>query len=152
MYAAFVMSGAGYEVRPLAYGMKLFDLGGHGRMLKAAVAPADGDLAAYGVLEDDKTVLVTVINKQHGAGAGAKEIDVRVDASVAEAGVMFLKATGGDVAAGAGAVTLGGAAIKEDGTWKGEWTMAETLPDKTGATVAVTVPAASAVVVRVKLK
>src|ERR1700722_9162158 len=40
-YAAFVTAGTGYDVRPLSYGMKVFDLGGHGRLVPVTVAAGD---------------------------------------------------------------------------------------------------------------
>jgi hypothetical protein len=154
-YAAFVTLGAGYEARPLAYGMKLFDLGGHGRSLKTTVAPdAVGELVAYAVLSDDKNAFVTIINKAHGADVGASEVEINFDAAPAEssqASAVFLEGARGDLAGGSGDVTLGGAAIREDGTWNGHWTTLS-VADKGGATVVVNVPAASAVVVKEKLK
>jgi hypothetical protein len=155
-YAAFVTSGAGYEARPLAYGMKLFDLGGHGPSVKTTVAPsAGGGLVAYAVLGDDTNAYVTIINKAHGADAKASDVELKFDAAPAElsqASAIFLEGARGDLAGGSGDVTLGGAAIREDGTWHGQWTHVPIADDGGGATIVVRLPPASAVVVKEKLK
>ena len=154
-YAAFVTSGAGYEARPLAYGMKLFDLGGHGQSLKATLAPSvEKELVAYATLGRDKYVSVTIINNAHGADGTASEVQLKFDAVPAEpsqASAIFLRGAHGDLAGGSQDVTLGGAEIREDGTWYGQWTSLPVI-DNDGATIAVNIPPASAVVVKKKLK
>ena len=73
-YAAFVTARDGYEVRPLGYGMKLFDLGGHGRSVPIDVGTAtEQNLCEYATLSEEKVVSVTLINKSHGGVRG--EID-----------------------------------------------------------------------------
>jgi len=153
-YAAFVTSGAGYEARPLAYGMKLFDLGGHGRSIKAtAAAGVEKELVAYAVLDNDKNSFVTIINKAHGASATPTEVQLKFDAAAdsSEASAIFIQAVRGDLAGGSEDVTLGGAAIREDGTWNGRWIMLP-VTDSGRATIVVNVPPASAVVVKEKLR
>jgi hypothetical protein len=154
-YAAFVTSGAGYAARPLAYGIMLFNLGGHGRSLKATVAPAvEKELVAYAALDDDKYANVTIINKAHGPNATATEVQLKFDAPPAEsseASAIFLQCARGDLASGAENVTLGGAAIREDGTWNGQGS-ALPVTDNDAATIIVSIPPASAVVVKEKLK
>jgi len=61
--------------------------------------------------------------------------------------VMFLAAPGGDVTAQTG-VTLGGAPIREDGSWEGSWTP---LAPASAAVFKVNVPAASAAIVRLSV-
>jgi hypothetical protein len=63
--------------------------------------------------------------------------------------VLFLAAPQGDVAAKTG-VTFGGTAIKDDGSWKGEWTPLAKPSDK--GQFSVTVPMATAAIVRLDAK
>jgi hypothetical protein len=147
-YAVFVTSDNGYEARPLAYGFKLFDLGGHGKML-----PIDNpseDLAIYATL-NDTVAAVTLINKEYGAEAEERvvtiKLDTPVDASTAQ--VIFLRAKNDDISGGSADVTLGGAQIKEDGSWDGQWAPLSKFGMVKGDVLEVKMPPASAAVVRV---
>lgn len=148
-YAAFVSDAGGYAMRPLAYGMKLFDLGGHGTHLPVTLS-SNQNLVAYATQTGDKTVAVTLINKSHGAGASNTVVQIKLDSPLASSQVqaVFLSAPDGDIAAETG-VTLGGAAIEKDGAWNGKWT---TLPASSvsDSAITVTVPAASAAVIKFK--
>lgn len=150
-YAAFVSSGDGYQAHPLAYGMKLFNLGGHGRELHVA-APIAANLVAYATLEG-KTVSVTLINKTHGASAEKQAVRIRMDVPLANSKVqvIFLRASHNDVADGFAGVSLGGAQIKKDGNWNGRWTL---LPPSAvhRNTISVIMPAASAAVVKAVIR
>ena len=151
-YAAFVTAPHGYEVRPLGYGMKLFALGGVGKVLPVSLStpPPGRPMVAYANLGDDKTVSVTFINKEHDAGAEPVKVRIKLDQPLAvgakrEAILLTLK--NGDIAGGSSDVTLGGAPIEEDGSWKGKWTA---LPESEGSgdTIDLLVPPASAAVIR----
>ncbi len=153
-YAVFVTSEKGYEVRPLGYGLKLFDLGRGAKVLPVTVSAtkSDANLVAYATLADDgKTLAVTVVNKSHGPAAGNVDVQIQPDAPLAstDAPTIFLTATNGDIAGGSSAVKLGGAPIKEDGTWNGHWTP---LPVGGDGAINVTMPSASAAVIKVALK
>ena len=152
-YAAFVSSARGYEARPLAYGLKLFSLGGQGRTLPVHVSgDTNQNLVAYANLTDAKEVSVTLINKTHGLTATNADVHIKLDGLLAgkRAQVIYLAAKNGDIAAGSDEVTLGGASIREDGRWDGQWTA---LPIKAGTNVlTVTLPPATAAVVRMKIK
>lgn len=119
VYAVYRTAGRGYDVRPLGYAMKAFALTGRGRLLRVkgtgfpeisryAVAGPDGDLdftLIYKAQSDqDKPVRVAL---DPGAGYGPAE-------------TMLLTNPGASLAATAG-VTLGGAAIANDGSWHGHW-------------------------------
>ncbi len=148
-YAAFVSSSKGYEVRPLAYGMKLFDLGSHGKVLPVSLSGADRGLVAYAILREDNTVVVTIIDKSHGEAAASQDVQLKLGKplAAAKAQAIFLTAADGDIAAGSSVVTLGGAPIGEDGSWNGHWTP---LPVTAAAdAITVTIPPASAAVVRI---
>ena len=153
-YAAFVTSEEGYEVRPLSYGMKLVDLGGHGRVVPVNVVAGGGhNLCEYATISDEKVVSITLINKSHGAKGESIDVRVTSDAAFKETGaqVIFLRGRNDDIAGGSGDVTLGDAQIKSDGTWDGHWTPLPVLTGD-GNTIPVTIPPASAAVVRVGMR
>jgi len=153
-YAAFRTSDHGYDVQPLSYGMKLFDFGGHGRMLPTTVKEGDGqNLAAYSTLSKDKTVFVTLINKAHGPKAEEQLVKIKPDQPLDDSKVEIISLLGrnNDIAGGLGYVTLGGEPIKEDGTWNGRWTELSPSAISDGK-IAVTMPPASAAVVRFHTK
>ncbi|MBP8302859.1 MAG: hypothetical protein KBE04_01875 [Phycisphaerae bacterium] len=150
-YAVWVTSSRGYEVRPLGYGMKMFDLGGHGRVLQVAVPPG-ANLAAYATLDGD-TVAVTLIHKAHGAESQEQPVQIELDTSLADrrAQVLFLRARKDDIAGGSADVTLGGSPIQEDGTWNGRWLL---LPSGavTDHAITLTLAPASAAVVKAAIR
>jgi hypothetical protein len=123
-YAAFRTNEKGYDVHPLSYGIKLFGLGGQGKMLPVSVdAPADQNLVSYATLPQNKTVAVTLINKAHGPAAKEQTVKVKLDKSVdaSVVKIIYLIARNNDISGGLGDVVLGGEPIKEDGTWNGKW-------------------------------
>ncbi len=145
-YATFWTSPDGYNVHPIGYGIKAFDLGSHGQAVPATVAGSgNGNLTAYSVLAPDKGLCVTLINKEHGAVGRSAEVTINVGAPYVHGEMMLLTAPQADVAAKSG-VTLGGAAIKDDGSWTGAWSpvAARSAP---GA-FTVTVPTATAAIVK----
>jgi glycosyl hydrolase family 79 len=145
-YTAFFSTTNGYMVRPLGYGIKAFDLGAHGKFVPVTLTGADKlNLRAHAVLGSDKNVYLTLINNEHGNSA--KDVHVTFGQSVANAEVVYLTAPNGDVAATSG-ITLGGAEIATDGSWNGKWSPLEA---RTSIHVSVTVPAAAAVVVKLKV-
>ncbi|WP_428937263.1 hypothetical protein [Fontivita pretiosa] len=153
-YAVFVSSPRGYEVRPLAYGLKLFDLGGHGTLVPAQVRSSPHqNLAAYATLGDDNSLAITLINKTHGPGADPIQVRIRLDAPLADAQAQAieLRSTNNDIAADASDLTLGGAAIHPDGTWNGTWSE---LPKSAISGDAITVPMlpASGMVIKTRVR
>jgi hypothetical protein len=120
-YTAFFTSTNGYLVRPLGYGIKAFDLGRHGQMVPARISNSSNlNLTAYAVLGDDKNLYLTIINKEHDSGARDANVTLAAGEEFVSGKVIFLTAPGGDAAAKSG-VTLGGAEIKDDASWNGEW-------------------------------
>jgi hypothetical protein len=96
---------------------------------------------------------VTVINKEHGANARGTLVSFYPSAIYGSGEFIYLNSPDNDVAATTG-VTLGGAEIKPDGTWNGNWHSLGTLfPAREGQfPIGVEVPPATAAVVRFKLK
>jgi len=145
-YTAFFSTTNGYVVRPLGYGIKAFELGGHGQFVPVKLSGADQlNVRAHAVLGSDKNVYLTVINNEHGDAA--KDLQVTFGQPVAAAEMVSLAAPNNDVAATSG-VTLGGGEIANDGSWSGKWMPVET---RTSGKVAVTVPAATAIVLKLKM-
>ncbi|MDE3066024.1 MAG: hypothetical protein KGJ60_00590 [Verrucomicrobiota bacterium] len=138
-----------YRINPKAYAIKAFDLGAHGRVAPVSIINANGlNLTAYAA-GDAANLYVTIINKEHGAGARAAAVAiVPKDISSGNVAVMFLSAPDGNVGATSG-ITLGGVPIANHVPWRGRWTMLH--PVRNGA-CAVTVPAASAVVVKISTR
>jgi hypothetical protein len=144
-YASFWTSPNGYHVHPLGYGIKAFDLGGHGTVVDTRLKnPANVNLTAYGVLGRDNACLVTLINKEHGDGSRDALVTLQPQRSVNKAERIVLAVASGDVAATSG-VTVSSAAISDDGTWAGKW---ETIPMLSNGEVSVKVSSASASIVR----
>ena len=148
-YAVFWTSNKGYSVHPIGYAIKAFELGGHGRTLPLNFSDTNFlDLTAYAVYGDSKTLLVTIINKEHGVDGRSVNVMIKAAGIKGRGRVIFLSSPDGDVAAKTG-VTLGSASIRDDGSWNGKWNR---LSSDTKNECEVTVPAASAAVVKLPLK
>ncbi len=147
LYAVFVTSMRGYHVHPLGYGVKAFDIGRHGAVVPVELANASGlNFTAYGVLAGDSNLYVTLINKEHDSGARSARVTVVAGSSYARGEAMFLTAPSSDVAATDG-VTLGGAAMTDDGTWSGSFSM---LPTPSRGKFTLDLPPATAVVLHLQ--
>jgi hypothetical protein len=148
-YTAFFSTTNGYSLRPLGYGLQTFALGSRGRFVplaKSSLPPIN--LSAYAVLAADKTLFLTLINKENGPGAHEANFTLTGADAYTTGQLILLTAPNGDVAATSG-VTLGGAAIKEDASWQGSWSAAPApvqgefkfkLPAATAAVVKLTRP------------
>ncbi len=133
-----------YQVYPLGYGIKAFDLGAHGRVDSITVANRDTlNLTAYAV-QDTSSLFVTIINKEHGAGGRDAAVDIAASEFADSAWVVFLKSPNG--AADTIGVTLGGAPITNSGPWQGIWSPVDSAGQ---GHYFVHVPASSAAIVRV---
>ncbi len=145
-YATFWSSARGYDVHPIGYAIKAFNLGGHGRVEPLTISNPDGvNLTAYARREGEN-LFVTILNKDHGAGARTAKVTIVPPGIPAGASVIFLSAPDNHAAAKTG-VTLGGASITDHG-WEGQWT--PLAADRTGQ-CALDVPATSAAIVKLSL-
>ncbi len=146
-YAVFWNTTNGCVPRCLGYGIAAFALGARGHFVPAQVTTnADAvNLTAYATRASDGLFL-TVINKEHDKGARDASVTIFSRDRRKRGQVVFLSALDGNVAE-TSHVMLGGAAI-QDGHWTGSATRLS-APTKSGAFV-VTVPAASAAVIRLK--
>ena len=145
-YASFTSVPDGYFAHPLAYAIKLFNLGSKGQMVASTVKPdvADLNFVAYAVLGADKHLYVTLINKEHNANGRDADVTIQTGGNYTQAESIALTAPNGDVSAKDG-ITLGGAGISHDGTLKETWSAA---PAPSGGTLHITVPACSVLLVR----
>jgi hypothetical protein len=146
MYAVFWSNGRGYEAKPLAYALTAFELVRHGKIVPTTIAENAQDLnvTAYAVRGAAGTSL-TLINKEHGPAGRAADVTLALSPQVT-AQVIRLENPDGDVARTDG-ITLGGAGIKDDGTWAGRSAGTPVAADAAGRLV-IHVPAASAVIVK----
>ncbi|HEV2319351.1 MAG TPA: glycosyl hydrolase family 79 C-terminal domain-containing protein [Verrucomicrobiae bacterium] len=135
-----------YQINPKAYGIKAFDLGGHGCVEPVIIGNPDGvNLTAYAV-GTATNLFVTIINKEHGPGARTASVTMTAGGfSLGDVTEMFLEAPHNEVGATSG-ITLGGAPIVNNGPWRGQWTVLDPPPN---APCIVTVPATSAVVMKI---
>lgn len=151
-YAAFVTDSSGYEARPLAYGMKLFNLGGTGNTIPVKVSSSnDQNIVAYANIDQHKTIYITLINKEYKRPESLKIKIQLEEASLLNSKVeaIFLKSKDGNIAASSSDVALGNAQIKDDGTWDGKW---QSLPESEDSdNLNVTIPSASAVVIKAQV-
>jgi hypothetical protein len=135
-----------YQIYPIGYGQKAFDVGGHGSVMPLVLTNNDGlNLTAYAV-GAGTNLYVTIINKEYGANARDASVSILPAGFVnGTVQAMFLTATNG-VGATNG-VTLGGAFITNNAPWLGQWT---TLSFLTNGQCVVTVPNSSAAVVKIQ--
>lgn len=133
-----------YQSRPQGYGIKAFDLGGHGRVVPVTVSRSG--LRAYGVV-DASHLYLTIINKEHGESGRDVEVAVKGIEVKEPVQIMYLKAPKNDVAATTG-ISLGNATINNAGEWQGKWTQ---LPPVEKGPLTIPVSAASAVIVKIGL-
>jgi hypothetical protein len=138
-----------YQINPKAYAIRAFDLGSQGRVKPVAIGNPGGlNLTAYAVGEETN-LCVTIINKEHGAGARSAAVTITPGRwAVCRAEVMFMAAADGEAGAMTG-ISLGGAPITNHGPWQGHWTI---LPPATNRLCTVTVPATSAAVIKLSLE
>jgi len=132
-----------YQINPKAYAIRAFDLGSCGWVKPVVIGNPRGlNLTAYAV-GDMNNLCVTIINKEHGAGAREALVTIAPQKFLSDsAEVMFLAAPKGNLEATRG-ITLGGASITNNAPWRGQWTTLDS-PNRF-CTVAVQ-PASAAVV------
>lgn len=135
-----------YEVYPNGYGIKAFDLGGHGNVIPVGVTNTDGlDLTAYAVAAPNY-LYVTVINKENGTNARSAAVTIApAGEATGNVEAMFLTAPDNNAGATTG-ITLGGAPISDNGPWLGQWTFLGTL---TNGQYTLTLPATAAAIFRI---
>ena len=145
-YASFWTSPRGYNIHPIGYAEKMFSLGCHGRLLPTTMKNLDNlNLTSFAMKADNKTIYLTLINKESGPAGRPANITLTPGFADARARVIFLSAPNVDISPKT-SVTLGGAEIADDASWKGKWTA---LSKTSAKTFSVQLPASSAAVVKI---
>jgi hypothetical protein len=138
---------ANFRTAPKGYGMKAFDLGGHGYVEPVTISNPNGiNLTSYAV-GDAQNLYVTVINRTHRSTNDSTDAAVTIQPEAfASASCASMLLTDGDPGnASSYDVTLGGATIANNARWAGTWTP---LASGKNGGCALTVPATSAAVVK----
>ncbi len=149
-YAVFWTSPQGCNIHPIGYALKMFSLASRGKMMPVKILSAvtNLNLAAYGILGDDKNFYVTLINKSHDETATNLQISLGAHADGYTKGeIIRLTSPNGDVSLKTG-VTLGGAEITDDAKWNGQWQSIAVPRQKFQFPILIELPAASAAVVK----
>src|SRR5215471_9372176 len=135
-----------YTAEPLAYGIKAFSLGGAGENVTTTITSNTGsvNITAYALLDSvTGNLFVTLINKEHFAGAKNATVTLNPGAAYTAGKLWALQQASGDVTVSTG-ITLGGATIGGDGTWTGT---SSSIPPAPSGVFTISVPAASAAIV-----
>jgi hypothetical protein len=138
-YATYFSTPNGYDVHPIGYAIKAFNLGGHGRIVPVEIGDSKLNLTAYAVIAKDQRLIVTLINKEHGERAEPAKLKLSAGPYTRAEAIYLEGSKGPDVSITTG-VTLGGAPIEQDASWNGQW-------KKLDGT-SVEVPPATAVIVK----
>jgi hypothetical protein len=151
VYTSLTSSANGYTILPPGYGIKMFELGGHGDLLPVAVEKNKEklNLVAYGVMAEGKVLYVTLINREYGSKGRAAEVELELGKMVEKVETITMSQRDGDIAQ-AGGVTVGGEEIGENGKWAGGWK--NLAKGVNGTKVKVGVPSASATLLRFVIK
>ncbi len=137
-----------YQTSPKGYGIKAFDLGGHGYAEPVAISNPDNmNLTAYAVGEG-QDLYVTIINKTHSSTNDSTDAVVTIQPNgfpaASAASMVLTDGTPGNAALLT--ATIGGASISNNARWSGQWTPLN--PDTSGS-VTLTVQATTAAVVKI---
>jgi len=122
VYTSLTSSANGYTILPPGYGIKMFQLGGHGDLLPLQLEKNKEkvNLVAYAVMESPGVVNVTLINREYGSKGRAAEVEIEAGGVVEKAETITMSQESGDIAQ-VDVVTVGGVKFGEDGSWTGAW-------------------------------
>ena len=151
VYTSLTSSANGYKILPPGYGIKMFELGGHGDLLPVQVEKNKEkvNLVAYGVKGPKGEVTLTLINREYGSEGREAVVSIDVGREVEKVQFVEMRQREGDIGQ-VGGVTVGGEEIGENGKWAGGWKDLAEGVSKTKVTVGVA--SASATVLRFVIK
>lgn len=136
-----------FQIYPMAYGIKAFDLGGHGEVKPVSISNPKGlNLTAYAV-EGKGSLYITVVNKEHGGDAQEAGVAIEAAGLSREAEFISLTAGDGNILSTSG-ITLGGAPINGREKWEGEWSR---LRPRANGRYIIKVPPYSARIVKIHI-
>jgi hypothetical protein len=108
----------GFQIFPLSYALLDFNLGAHGKSLPVKFARKPGvNFDAY-AFQDRDSLYLTLINRSHAPVTVSLQLPATTGAGSWRR--IDLTAPNDDISVKTG-ITVGGASIKEDGTWSGKW-------------------------------
>ena len=110
-YTPIAVTATQATARPLYYALLLVRAAARGRVVPVTVTTNGVNLTAYGALDDDGTLRVTVINKDMTQDAA---VSIAPGAGYTTALALRLTAPAVDSTT---SVTLGGASVQADGSW-----------------------------------
>lgn len=137
-----------YHISAKGYGIKAFDLGGHGYVEPITIAnPQNINLTAYAV-GTTQDLFVTILNRTHSSTHDVANASVVIRANgLRAASASYMLLTNGDPGNAATMnATLGGALIPNNARWTGKWTPLGILHN---GEIALTIPSTTAAVVRI---
>ncbi len=179
-YAVFVRSDQGLEARPLAYGIKMFEQGAEGQVLPLKISSGSAQqLSTYAYLNENKEVLITLINKnnqpsgtfktqnqasgfinknnkhsinkENNRPSGSRTVSISLDREFSQAAFLAMQAKDNYVGARAADIRIGDACIDADGNWNGRWQQVKKTAIR-NQFITLELAPASAVVMKIALK
>lgn len=138
-------AGGNYQMFPIGYGIKAFEIGSHGAIIPVTVTNAGNlNLTAYAA-GSGADVFVTIVNKGYQFGENNAAVTIYTGISAGGAQVMYLTATNGVFATNG--ITLGGAFITNNAPFQPQWT---SLGSFTNGQCAVNVPISCVAIVEIQ--
>ncbi len=136
-----------YQTAPKGYGLKAFDLGGHGYVEPVTMEnPSGVNVTAYAV-GNARDLYVTIINKTQAAGGTDANVTITPKGFRAASCASMLLGDGQPGNAGLMTASLGGASINNNSRWLGQWSPLE--PNRKGQCT-LAVQAATAALVKLR--
>jgi len=133
-----------YKIHPVAYGIKAFDLGAHGKIVPLYISDTSVNMTAYAVV-DSNHLYITIINKSHGKNKKDIKASINTNGFTGKASAVYLIAPDNDPAA-CNNITLGGSSITSDHLWKGKW---KSLGSNKSGNLEIVIKAASAAILKI---
>jgi hypothetical protein len=111
-YAAIATSDGDYFAAPLYYGMLLFKISSNGRFIPLEQGGPSININSYAILQDDGTIVVTIINKETEGNA---EIQLSTEDAYKNATSVLLTAPSLQSQSG---ITIGGSEVTGNDAWQ----------------------------------
>ena len=147
-YAISYSTPSGLKTHPIAYALKAFTFASEGQTIPISMQWSEEpqNFTAYGVLTRDKSLVLTLINKDSGSDRPDVKVTIRTGTRYSNGEMLLLQSPNNDVSLLSGTM-LGGAALAGDGSWNGTW---KKLSAPDAGEFALQLPAATAAVIRLK--
>ncbi len=122
-YSAFARNfdKPGVRAFPMAYAIKMFNLGGHGKSVPVSLeSKTKSNFDGYAFVDGDRSMYITLINKNHDEVIAT----LRAPTKGGSWERADLVAPNNDISVKTG-LTIAGTPIGEDGNWDGHWQKTE---------------------------